>query len=337
MAGVVLVSLFKELHQSPRFNHSTQTESIITMDRLDALQLFTRIVELSSFSRAADMLEIPRATATHAIKELETRLGARLLERSTRHVRPTPDGQAFYERCVHLLSGLDDAEAALRHVASNPRGLLRVDMHGTHAARIVLPRINEFRSRYPNIDLVLGSGDRLVDLVREGVDCVIRSGVPRDSTLAARRLAAMPQVICAGPEYLARFGTPRHPEELVSHQAVRFFANSGAIDYPFELVVDGRVHEFDISGWLSVNDAENYVIAALQGCGLIQLPRFHIEEELRDGRLVEVLGEWASPDLLLSALYPYGRHVSPRVRVFIDWISQIYEQKFKPLPTARPK
>lgn len=305
------------------------------MDRLDALRLFTRIAELSSFSRAADMLEIPRATATHAIKELEARLGTRLLERSTRHVRPTPDGQAFYERCVHVLSDLDDAEAALRHVAANPRGVLRVDMHGTHATRIVLPRIDEFRSRYPNIDLVVSSGDRLVDLVREGVDCVIRAGAPRDSTLVPRRLALMPQVICASPEYLAYFGTPRDPDELGSHQAVRFFASAGNADYPFELRVDGAVRSVDIGGWLSVNDAENYVIAALRGCGLIQLPRFHVEDELRDGRLVEVLADWPSPELLLSALYPSRRQLSPRVRVFIDWIARLYEQKFGPLPAAR--
>src|ERR1700754_206830 len=218
------------------------------MDRLDALQLFTRIVEVQSFSRAADMLDIPRATATYAIKELEARLGTRLLERTTRQVRATLDGQAFYERCVQVLSELDDAEASLRHVASNPRGVLRVDMHGTHATRIVLVRIDEFRSRYPNVELVVSSGDRLVDLVREGVDCVIRAGNPRDSSLVARRLASMPQVICASPDYLTRHGTPQHPEELAAHQAVRFFASGGGSDYPFELTVDGAIREYAIGG-----------------------------------------------------------------------------------------
>lgn len=306
------------------------------MDRLDALQLFLRIVETGSFSRAADMLDIPRASATHAIKTLEARLGARLLERNTRHVRPTPDGQAFYERCVHVLSELDDAEAALRPVASNPRGVLRVDMHGTHATSIVLPRINEFRRRYPDVDLMVGSGDRLVDLVREGVDCVVRAGDLRDSTLVARRLAAMPQVICASPAYLAQFGTPQHPEALASHQAVRFFASDGGVDYPFALIVDGQVREFDVRGWLSVNDAESYVVGALRGCGLIQLPRFHVEDALQDGRLVEVLGEWASPTLSLSVLYTHRRQRSPRLRVFVDWLAEIYEQKFGPLPDPRP-
>jgi DNA-binding transcriptional LysR family regulator len=301
------------------------------MDRFDALHLFTRIVEAGSFSRAADLLGIPRATATHAIKQLEARLGSRLLDRTTRQVRPTLDGQAFYERCIHVLSELDDAEASLRQVASNPRGVLRVDMHGTHATRIVLPKIAVFRDRYPGIDLVVSSGDRLVDLVREGVDCVIRAGNLQDSNLVARRLAVMRQVICASPGYLARSGTPQRPDELVRHQAVGFFASNGAVDYPFELFVDGSLREYALGSWMSVNDAENYVVCALHDCGLIQLPRFHVEEDLRAGRLVEVLAHWPSPDLPLSALYPYRRQLSPRVRVFVDWLVSLYEEQFGPL------
>ncbi|MCU0119957.1 LysR substrate-binding domain-containing protein [Pseudomonas sp. B2M1-30] len=307
------------------------------MDRFDSLQLFVRIVELSSFSQAAAALDIPRATATYAIKELESRLGTRLLDRTTRSVRPTLDGQAFYERCVHVLSELDDAESSLLHVASNPRGTLRVDMHGTHATKIVLPRIDDFRARYPGIDLVVSSGDRLVDLVREGVDCVIRAGSPRDSSLVARRLAFMPQVVCASPEYLAYFGTPRHPDELSAHQVVKFFSSSGTMDYALELLIEGQLREFTLDGWMSVNDAENYVICALRGCGLIQLPRFHVEDELRDGRLVEVLNDWPSPDLTLSALYPHHRQLSPRVRVFIDWLGKLYEDEFGLLGRASSK
>lgn len=301
------------------------------MDRFDALQLFARIVETGSFSRAADMLDMPRATATYTIQQLETRLSTRLLERTTRQVRPTLDGRAFYERCVHILSELDDAESSLRNVASNPRGVLRLDMHGTHATRIVLPNLADFHRRYPGIELVISSGDRLVDLVREGVDCVIRAGHPRDSMLVARQLAFMPQVICASPAYIEHFGTPQHPDELSAHHAVKFFSSSGAIDYPFELVVDGEVREYAVGGWVAVNDAENYVISALQGYGLIQLPRFHVEDALHDGRLIEVLAQWPSPDLPLSALYPYRRQLSPRVRVFVDWLSHLYEKQFGPL------
>lgn len=301
--------------------------TIESMDRLDTLMLFTRIVETGSFSRAAEMLDIPRPMATKAIKDLEARLGVRLLERTTRQVRTTHDGRAYYERCVHVLSELDDAEASLQHVAANPRGTLRVDMSGIHATRIVLPAINDFRSRYPGIELVVSSGDRLVDLVREGVDCVIRAGTLRDSNLIARPLAVMPQVLCAGPQYLARFGTPRHPDELADHQMVKFFASSGGIDYPLTLIVDGVAKDFSLAGWISVNDAENYVLCALRGCGIVQLPRYHVEDDLQAGRLVELLPQWQSPAMPLSALYPYRRQLSPRVRVFVDWLVQLYAQR----------
>ncbi len=298
------------------------------MDRFQSMQLFTRIVELGSFTRAAGALDIPRATATHAMKELEARLGTRLLERTTRQVRPTLDGQAFYERCVHLLADLEDAESSLRTVATNPRGTLRLDLHGTHATRIVLPRIDEFRNRYPQIDLVISSGDRLVDLVREGIDCVVRAGTPRDSSLVARRLAVMPEVICASPEYLQYFGTPSHPDELSAHQAVGFFSSSHDRTYPFELVVEGQAREFELTHWVAVNDAESYVACALRGCGLIQLPRYHVEDELREGRLVEVLSAWPSTGMVVSAMYSHHRQLSPRVRVFVDWVVSVYASKF---------
>lgn len=305
------------------------------MDHLESLHLFTRIVELGSFSKAAAMSDIPRATATYAIKELEARLSTRLLDRTTRRVRPTLDGRAFYERCVHLLSELEDAENSLKNTASSPRGTLRVDMSGIHASLIVLPGIDEFRAQYPRINLLVSSGDRLIDLVQEGVDCVIRAGVPRDSSLVVRRLASMPQVICASPEYLAKSGTPQHPDELASHQAVGFFSSGNMVDYGIDLMINGELRTFTLNGWMATNDAGNYGICALRGCGLVQLPRYHVEDELRDGRLVEVLAEWSSPDMPLSALYPYHRQLSPRVRVFIDWLTKIYEEKFASLPTEK--
>ncbi|TCW08502.1 LysR family transcriptional regulator [Raoultella sp. BIGb0138] len=298
------------------------------MDKFDTLVLFTRIVELESFSLAADRLGIPRATASNAIKALEKSLECRLLERTTRHVRPSLDGKAFYERCVHILSELDDAESSLRHALVRPRGTLRVDLHGAHATRIVLPRIDEFHSRYPDIELVISSGDRLVDLVREGIDCAVRAGKLEDSSLVARYLATMPQAICASPEYLHRHGWPRSPNDLPSHQCVNFFSTSRGTNYPLELMVNGKVQAFYLKGWVTVNDAENYVSCALRGAGLIQLPRYHVEEELAEGRLVEVLSEWASPGMPLSALYPQHRQLSPRVRVFIDWLSALYQQRF---------
>jgi DNA-binding transcriptional LysR family regulator len=304
------------------------------MDRFDALQLFVRIVECRSFTGAAIALDMPRATATNGINELEARLGIRLLERTTRQVRPTPDGHAFYERCLQVLADLEDAESSLQPAVSNPRGTLRLDMSGTHATRIVLPRIDEFRVKYPRVDLVISCGDRLVDLVREGVDCVIRAGTPRDSSLVARRLAVMPQVLCAAPEYLGRFGVPSQPDDLAGHQSVGFFSRTQGTTYPIELMIDGATKSFALNSPVSVDDAENYVVCALTGCGLIQLPRFHVEDELRVGSLVALLEDWPSPGLTVSALYSYHRQLSPRVRVFIDWVREIYEGRFGEIPGA---
>ncbi len=298
------------------------------MDRFDALQLFTRIVELESFTEAAEVLNIPRATATHVIKELEKRLGARLLDRTTRQVKPTLDGQAFYERSKRVLAELEDAETSLSTHVANPHGTLRLDLHGAHATMIILPRIGEFRERYPHIDVVIGSGDRLVDLVKEGIDCVVRAGQPRDSSLIARKLADMPEIICASPEYLSRHGTPKHPRELVEHQGIGFFSRGNDSRYPFTVIVDGKVTEFEASGWISVSDAECYTSGALAGCGLIQVPRFRLEEHLQAGRLVQVLPEWTCPELPVCALYPFHRQLSPRVRVFIDWAHDLYGEKF---------
>ncbi|NRB56255.1 MAG: LysR family transcriptional regulator [Salinicola sp.] len=297
------------------------------MDRLDAMTLFVRIVESGSFTKAANALDIPRATATLAIQQLESRLGVRLLERTTRQVRPTPEGEAFHERCVHLLAELEDAEAIVRPVSTTPSGVLRVEMHGAHAQLIVLPHIQAFHELQPKLTLVLTSGDRRVDLIGEGVDCAVRAGIPDDSSLIARKLTDMTQVICASPAYLESAGRPSHPDELRAHRVVRFFSGNGAIDSTLELVIDGRTQLFEASGWITVNDAANYVECARQGCGMIQLPRFHVAPELERGELVEILPDWPKPTLPLYVVYPQRRQLSPRVKVFLDWLTSIYAER----------
>lgn len=295
------------------------------MDRFDAMTLFVRIVESGSFTRAANALDIPRATATLAIQQLEQRLGVRLLARTTRQVRPTVEGEAFHQRCVQLLAELEDAESMLRPVAHNPTGVLRVEMNGAHARLTVLPRIAEFHQRYPELSLILTSSDRLVDLVSEGIDCALRAGTPQDSSLIATPLAQLSQVICASPEYLQYAGTPTHPADLARHHLVRFVSGHNAIDSCLDLYVEGVLQQFRAEGWMTVNDAENYVECARQGCGLIQLPRYHVAPMLERGELVEVLSEWPKPDLPLYAVYPQRRHLSPRVNVFLDWVKTLYK------------
>lgn len=293
------------------------------MDRFDAMRLFTRIVELGSFSRAADDLNLPAATATHAIKALETRLGVRLLQRTTRHVSVTPDGDAYYQRCLRILADVEETEAGFGHSGVLPRGKLRVDLQGTLARHFVLPRLGEFFRRYPDIELEIGMGDRLVDLVREGMDCVLRAGELRDSSMVARRVASLQQVTCASAAYLDRHGTPRTLEELRRHRAVNFFSPASGRLYPFEFLIDGVAHSVELRGTVAVSSADAYVACCDQDLGLIQLPRYHIEQRLADGVYREVLPAWRPAPRPVSVLYPHQRQLSPRVRVFVDWLAEV--------------
>ncbi len=235
------------------------------MDRFDAMRLFTRIVELGSFTKAADDLQLPRATVTHALQQLEKRLGARLLNRTTRSVSPTPDGAAYYERCLRVLADVEEAEAAFSGDGSKPKGKLRVDLQGTQARHFVLPVIGEFCSRYPDIELEIGMGDRYVDLVREGVDCVMRAGELGDSTMVARRIAGLQQVTCASREYLATNGTPTSIEELRKHRAVNFISNRSGKVLPFEFLVDGVLRTVQLKGNVTVSHADAYAACCAAG------------------------------------------------------------------------
>ena len=290
------------------------------MDRFEAMRLFVRIVERRSFTQAAADLDLPRSTATEAVQQLEARLGARLLQRTTRQVSPTLDGEAYYQRCLRLLDELDEAESAFRQRA--PRGLLRVDVQGALARRFVLPGLPDFLATYPELTLQLTEGDRLVDLVREGVDCVLRIGDLSDSAMVARRVALLPEVTCAAPAYLDRHGTPRTPEDLAGHRMVGFLQPGAGRPYPLELTLDGKTREIAVQADVVVNSAENTVAMGLLGLGLIQVPRYRVEDALADGTLVEVLTDHPPTPTPVSLLYPRSRQLSPRVRVFIDWVAR---------------
>lgn len=290
------------------------------MDRFEAMRLFVRIVERRSFTQAAADLDLPRSTATEAVQQLEARLGVRLLQRTTRQVGPTLDGEAYYRRCLDLLDALEDAESAFRQ--RTPRGLLRVDVQGALARRFVLPGLPAFLAAYPELTLRLTEGDRLVDLVREGVDCVLRVGDLSDSAMVARRVALLPEVTCAAPAYLERYGTPRSPDDLSGHRMVGFAQPDAGRPYPLELTVDGKVREIAVAADVTVNAAENTVALGLLGLGLIQVPRYRVEDRLADGSLVEVLADFPPSPTPVSLLYPRSRQLSPRVRVFIDWAAK---------------
>jgi LysR family transcriptional regulator, regulator for bpeEF and oprC len=303
-----------------------QTIKRADVDRLDAMRLFNRIIELGSFTRAADDLQLPRATVTHAIQQLEKRLGTRLLHRTTRHVSATQDGEAYYGRCVQLLADLEETESAFVAAKSRPKGKLRVDLQGTLAKHFLLPRIQEFFQRYPDIELEIGMSDRLVDLVREGVDCVLRAGELRDSSMVARRVAALQQVTCASRDYLKQHGVPRTVDELRGHRAVNFLSARTGKPLPFDFMVDGVERGVRLSGPVTVSDADAYTACGAAGLGLIQLPRYHVAAQLADGSLREVLAKWRPSAMPVSVLYPHSRQLSPRVRVFVDWVAEVMEE-----------
>ena len=293
------------------------------MDRFHAMRLFTRIVELGSFTKAADDLQLPRATVTHAVQQLEKRLGARLLHRTTRQVSATQDGAAYYERCQRLLADLEEAETAFVNTGTRPKGKLRVDLQGTLAKHFVLPVMNQFFERYPDIELEIGMGDRFVDLVREGVDCVLRAGELSESSMVARRVALLQQVTCASRDYLAKHGTPETIDALRGHRAVNFLSNRSGKPLPFEFLVDGAPRTLQLKGCVAVSDADAYVACCAANQGFIQLPRYHVAARLEDGSFGEVLAPWQPAPMPVSVLYPHSRQLSPRVRVFVDWLADV--------------
>ena len=207
------------------------------MDRFNAMRVFTRIVELGGFAKAADSLQLPRASVTILIKQLEAHLGVQLLQRTTRHVSPTLDGAAYYQRCVQLLTDLEETEAVFSTQRQNPRGTLSIDMPSGIGSLIVIPALPTFTALYPQIELEIGLNDRPVDLIREGVDCVLRGGPALDESLVARPLAMMEQLTLASPAYLARMGTPLCLEQLAGHQMVEYVSSASGKRFGLEFLL----------------------------------------------------------------------------------------------------
>ncbi len=295
------------------------------MDRFDAMRVFCRVVERRSFTLAAEDTGLPRSTVTDAIKQLEARLGVRLLQRTTRHVSPTLDGEAYYQRCLRILSDIEDAEGAF--AGARPKGVLRVDVHGTLARHFVLPNLPSFLETYPDIELQITEGDRFVDLIREGIDCVLRVGTLQDSDMIGRRVAMLEEVTLAAPAYVERFGMPTHPDQLDGHRMIGFRSSATGGLLPLEFQIGGTVREITLPATISVNAAESYFAAAKLGLGLIQVPRYHAEEALQSGELLHILRKYPTTRTPVSMLYPRSRQLSPRVRVFIEWLVKIFGEQ----------
>lgn len=293
------------------------------MDRFNAMRVFTRIVELGGFAKAADSLQLPRASVTILIKQLEAHLGVQLLQRTTRHVSPTLDGAAYYQRCVQLLTDLEETEAVFSTRRQNPRGTLSIDMPSGIGSLIVIPALPTFTALYPQIELEIGLNDRPVDLIREGVDCVLRGGPALDESLVARPLAMMEQLTLASPAYLERMGTPTCLEQLAGHQMVEYVSSASGKRFGLEFLLGSELHPINLPKVFAVNSSAGYFAACEAGYGLIQAPRYHALRQLAEGTLVQVLPDVAVPKMALTALYPPHRQLSQRVRVFVDWLVQL--------------
>ncbi len=294
------------------------------MDKVKAMQSFVRIVEAGSFTKAAESLNLPRASLTATMQNLERHLGAQLLQRTTRRLSLTQDGERYYEQCAAILAAIETAEADfLGADGRRMQGRLRIDLPGALGRAIVLPRIAEFRRAWPGIDLSIGIGDRLVDLTGEGIDCALRVGELQDSSLVARRIGLMRFAIAATPDYLARRGTPATLDELVQHDGIVHFSGRTGRAFDWELEDAGGVRKVAVKGGIAVNDAEANLILCLQGLGLAQLARYQLRGQ--EHRLVEVLPGVRPTPMPVSLLYPQGRIANPRLRAFADWLAAVFE------------
>ncbi len=284
------------------------------------MRLFVRVVERRSFRAAAADLGLPRSTATAGIKALEAALGGTLLRRSTRHVGLTDEGQSYYSHCVAILGEMEAAEGALRGRVAT--GQLRVDTSAQFARTWLLPALPGFLAEHPGLQFHLSEGDRLVNLVGEGVDCVIRGGPIAESDLTVRRLGVLPEITCASRDYLARRGEPRTPDDLDGHEMVGFASSRTGAVLPLELTVGDNTREYALPFRVSATSADSCATLAQLGFGLVQLPLVRFTEALRTGAMVEVLRDYRPPPLPISLLYPRTRIVSARLRVFIDWLQE---------------
>jgi len=296
------------------------------MDRIELFRIFTRVVESASFTRAADTLGLPRSSVSAAVQTLETRLGTRLLHRTTRKVAPTQDGAAFYERCLRLIEDMDEAENLFRRSASDPTGRLRVDLPSRIGRLIVAPALPEFLTRYPGIDIDLGMTDRAVHLIEESVDCALRVGPLSDSGLIARPFGTLRLINVASPDYLERYGTPRTPADLASHFAVNYASPSSGRVEDWEWIEGGEARTVAVPGRISVNSAEGSIACCLAGLGLIQIPAFDVIDHLKEGRLVEVMPDHSAAPMPMALLYPHRQHLSRRLQVFANWLEGLMRE-----------
>lgn len=293
------------------------------MDRIDELKVFIRLAESQSFTKTADLLHIPRSTVSMALQDLERRVGARLLNRTTRQVSLTQDGGAFYERALRLLADYEETETLFHHTTAKPGGRLRINVPGRLGRLIIAPALPDFFTQYPDIEIDMGVTDRTVDLVQEGIDCVIRVGPLADSSLISRKIGDLALYNCASPSYLARHGTPRSIADLDTHYAVNYASPASGRTEEWEYAQAGKVHTVKLRARVTVNNAEAYIACCLAGLGLIQIPAYDVEAHLDAGELVEVMNDLRAAPMPITLLNPHRQHASRRLQVFVEWVTAL--------------
>lgn len=287
------------------------------------MQVFVQVVESGGFTRAAAALGLPRSTVSTTVQALEDRMGAQLLQRTTRVVRPTQEGLQLLDQARDLVDALSRVEGMFRDRPGAVSGRLRIDMPSRMARRMVIPRLAEFRALHPALAIDLSATDRMIDLVSEGVDAVVRLAVLEDSELVCHRIGVVPILTCAGAGYVARHGRPETPDDLTRHLLVNYAQRMPAPVAEWEGTVAGAPVSVAMQSHLCVDNAESYVAAALAGHGLVQVPAYDVREDLQAGRLIELLPGYRPAPVPVSVLYARRRYLAPRLRVFIDWLDAL--------------
>ncbi|WP_193098881.1 LysR family transcriptional regulator [Burkholderia sp. Z1] len=294
------------------------------MDKLDQVRIFLQVAEMGSFIKAAHALDVPRATVSAAVQQLETGLGTRLLHRTTRQVQLTADGALLLERGRRLLAEADELDRLFRRRDRDVIGRLNVDVPSRIARRVIAPALPSLFRRHPKLQLSLGSTDRSIDLVQEGVDCAIRVGRLADSSLVVRPLGQFTLINCASPDYLREYGVPEHPEALAhGHWAIGYASPTTGRELGWEYCADGGQHTLTLPSRVIVNNAETYIAGCIAGMGLIQIPRFDVAHLLDSGALVDVMPAYRAAPMDVSAVYPHRRHRSRRLNAFIEWFGAL--------------
>lgn len=301
------------------------------MDTLDRYRVFVQIAEMGSFIKAAHALDLPRASVSAAIQQLERDMATRLFHRTTREVHLTPDGALLLERVRSLLVDAEELGQLFQARQRQVAGRLNVDVPSRIARRLIAPAVPGFLRRYPRLQLSLGSTDRKIDLVHEGVDCAIRVGSLQDSSLVVRPIGHIALINCASPGYLREFGIPERPGDLQrGHWTVGYASPTTGRELPWEVESTDGGGEMFIPSRVIVNNAESYIACCKAGLGLIQVPRFDVHHLLDSGELMEVMPAYSAGSMAVSAVYPHRKQRSQRLAAFIEWFEELIQPHLEP-------